>query len=159
MPKRGFRITGRELALAVALATMGFLFSTRQWLLFLDGINPFQGLIVYYIVLYTSLYMLSRLGLTIFGVKIDKPLQTLGLLLITFSFFLTVDWTSQYVGIITGKPNISNVFLQDEDGMAFWAWSQLFADVELCRILTFVVTPFFLTLLGGLLVSKRVKLG
>jgi hypothetical protein len=160
MPRHGkFKITGRELSLAVAFAALGFVFSTHEWLLFLDGLTPFTGLIVYYVVLYTSLYMLSRLGLTIFGIKIDKPLQTLGLLLITFSFFLVVDWSSSYAAIVAGKPNISNIFLQDEDGFAFWAWNQVIADLEVCRIFTFVVTPFLLTLSGSLLVTKKVKLG
>jgi hypothetical protein len=161
MPKHKthFSVTNRELTLAVAFAVMGFAFSTRTWLLFLNGLNPLNGLIVYYIVLYASLYGLSRLGLVLFGVKIDKPLQTLGLLCITFAFFITVDWTSQYGANVTGHPNISNIFLQDEDGMAWWAWSLIIPNLELCRIMTFVVTPFLLALAGGALVSKKVRLG
>lgn len=161
MPKHKtrFSITNRELTLAVAFAVMGFAFSTRTWLLFLNGLNPLNGLIVYYLVLYASLYGLSRLGLVLFGVKIDKPLQTLGLLCITFAFFITVDWTSQYGANITGHPNISNIFLQDEDGVCFWAWNQIIPDLYLCRIMAFTVTPFLLCLFGGALVSKKVRLG
>lgn len=157
--KTRFSVTNRELSLAVAFAVMGFAFSTRTWLLFLNGLSPLGGLLVYYLVLYASLYGLSRLGLVLFGVKIDKPLQTLGLLLITFSFFLTVDWTSQWGAIVTGHLNISNIFLQDEDGVTFWAWSLLIPNLEVCRIMAFVVTPFLLTLGGGALVSKKVRLG
>jgi hypothetical protein len=160
MPHRTrFSVTNKEVALAVAFAVMGFFFSTRTWLLFLNGLSPLGGLIVYYLVLYLSLYALSQLGLVLFGVKIDKPLQTLGLLCITFAFFIVVDWTSQYGATVTGHPNISVIFLQDEDGVTFWAWSQIVSNIYLCRIMSFFVTPFLLCLLGGALVSKKVRLG
>jgi hypothetical protein len=154
-----FKVTGKEVWLAVALAVMGFVFSTREYLLFLDSLSPFEGLIIYYVVLYISLYALSKLGLVIFGFKVQSLVQTAGLLMVTFSFFLVVDWTSGWVGIVTGKPNISNVFLQDEDGAVWWLWSQVISNAELCRFATFVFTPFALALSGGLLVSKKVKLG
>jgi hypothetical protein len=159
MPKHRtrFNVTSKELSLAVAFAVMGFAFSTRTWLLFLNGLNPLGGLIVYYLVLYGSLYALSHMGLVLFGVKIDKPLQTLGLLMITFAFFITVDWTSQWGAVVT-STHVSNIFLQDEDGVVFWAWNLLVSNLELCRILAFVVTPFLLALGGGALISKKVRL-
>jgi hypothetical protein len=159
------RLTEKEVALAVALAVLGFALSSRQWLLFLDGLNPFQGLIVYYIILYFSLYVLSRLDLVVFGFKIKDPWQTFGLLLITFAFFICVDWESPYVQLATrgsmeNVGNITAVLFQSEDGATWFLWLQAFPwlQSETLRVLTYVLTPFILTLIGGLLVSEKVKL-
>jgi len=156
-------LTDKEVALAVILAVMGFIFSTHQWLLFLSGLTPLEGLIIYYIILYGALYVLSQLGLVVLGIKIKEPLQTFGLLLITFAFFIVVDWESAYVQYVTTSSlqGVSPVFLQAEDGAVFWVWQQLLptAPVETWRILTYVLTPFMLTLIGGLLASEKIKLG
>jgi hypothetical protein len=156
-------LTDKEVALAVVLAVMGFIFSTRQWILFLSGLTPLEGLVVYYIILYGALYVLSQLGLVVLGIKIKEPLQTFGLLLITFAFFIVVDWESAYVQYVTigSLEGASPVFLQSEDGAVFWVWEQLLpaAPVETWRILTYVLTPFLLTLIGGLLASEKIKLG
>jgi hypothetical protein len=59
------------------------------------------------------------------------------------------------------KGNIeaaSPVFYQSEDGMTFFLWSQLFPPIpenmEKLRLLTYVVTPFILALVGVFLVTK-----
>jgi hypothetical protein len=157
------KLTEKELALALALAVVGYAFSSRTWLLYLSGINPLQGLIIYYVILYGCLYVLSRMDLVVFGFKIKDPLQTLGLMLITFAFFICVNWESPYVQLVTtgSLDGASPVFYQAEDGALWYAWSQALpqADIETLRILTFAVTPFVLTLVGGLLVSERVRLG
>jgi hypothetical protein len=159
------QLTEKEVALAVALAVLGFALSSRQWLLFLDGLNPFQGLIVYYLILYFSLYILSRLELVVFGFKIKEPLQTFGLLLITFAFFICVDWESPYVQLATRGNletvgNITPVLFQSEDGATWFLWQHAFPwlQIETLRVLTYILTPFVLTLIGGLLVSEKVKL-
>ena len=156
-------LTDKEVGLAVILAFMGFILSSHQWILFLSGLTPLEGLIIYYIILYVTLYILSQLGLVVLGIKIKEPLQTFGLLLITFAFFIVVDWESAYVQYVTigSLEGASPVFLQSEDGAVFWVWEQLLpaAPVETWRILTYVLTPFILTLIGGLLASEKIKLG
>lgn len=156
----GYKLTSREFLLAIIIAFMGFLFSTREWILQLNALNPFQGLLVYYAILYVSLYLLSKAGLVIFDLKIEDPVQVLGLLLITFAFFITVDWESQWIQYVT-KGSIetaSNVFYQSEDGAVMYLWSQVYPmvpeNMEKLRLLTYVVTPFLLTLIGAFLVTK-----
>lgn len=152
-----------EILLAVAFAVFGFLFSTREWLLWLNSLNPLTGLLVYYAVLYLSLYVLSKLGLTIFNVKITTWQQTFGLMLITFAFFVVVDWTSAWVQYVTtgSYAGTSVIFLQDEDGAVFYIWQQLLptAAAETLRVFTYVITPLVMALIGGLLVDKKIKLG
>ena len=158
MRKGKFAITSKEFLLAVSLAVMGLVFSMREWILYLNSLNPIQGLLIYYIILYSSLIVLSKMGLVVFNIKIKNPIQTFGLLLITFAFFIIVDWESPYVQLIT-KGNIeqaSNVFYESEDGAIWFFWTNVVGvkDVETARWLTFVITPFILVLVGAFLVSK-----
>jgi hypothetical protein len=155
-----FKITSKEIFLALVIASMGFLFSSREWILQLNALNPVQGLLVYYVILYISLYFLSKAGLIIYDLKIENAVQVFGLLLITFAFFITVDWESQWIQYVT-KQNVeqaSTVFYESEDGATFFLWSQLFPPIpenmEKLRLLTYVVTPFILTLIGVFLVTK-----
>jgi hypothetical protein len=154
-------LTSKEFALAVVLAFMGFAFSTRQWLLFLNQRTPVEGLTIYYIILYGSLLVLSRMGLVVFGLKIDDPIKTFGLLLITFAFFITVNFENPYVQLVTmgNTQGASIVFYGSEDGAVWFLVSQFVSDLWLCRMLTFVVTPFLLTVLGCILVSGKIKIG
>jgi len=148
-------ITGKELALAITIAFLGFAFSTRQWVLFLDKFDPFTGLLIYYIILYVALFALSRAGLIIWKFRIKDPVQVLGALLITMAFFITVDWESPWIQIVTGKMgDVSNVLYQAEDGAFWYLWSFVTNNPELLRLLTYVLTPFILTFIGVLLISK-----
>lgn len=156
------QLTSKEIGLAVGLALMGFVFSTREFLLWLNVLNPFSGMIVYYLILFAVLYVLSRLDLVVFGFKIKNLQQTFGLLLITFAFFITVDFTSPYVQYVTmgNLTGASQIFYQCEDGAMWFLFSQVlpWASIEVIRLLTYVFTPFILTLIGGLLVSGKIHL-
>jgi hypothetical protein len=155
-----FEITKEELALVIVITFMGFAFSLRQFVLFLDTLNPFTGLIVYYVILYFSLYALSKLGLVIWKIRIKSPLQVLGALLITMAFFITVDWESPWVQYVTNRTtDVSNVLYQSEDGAFWYLWSFLTNNFEVLRILTYVVTPFILTLVGVILVKRAELFG
>ena len=155
-----FEITKEELALVLVITFMGFAFSMRQFVLFLDSLNPFTGLIVYYVILYFSLYALSKLGLVIWKIRIKSPLQVLGALLITMAFFITVDWESPWVQYVTNRTtDVSNVLYQSEDGAFWYLWSFLTSNFEVLRILTYVITPFILTLIGVILVKRAELFG
>ena len=159
------KITERELSLAIAIAVIGLAFSTRNWIFYLNGLTPVVGLIFYYIILYAALYVLSRMGLVVFGLKIDDPVETFGLLTITFAFFIVVNWTCPYVQYVTtgSFAGASNVFVNNsEDGLTWYLWSQLIpqipANLLILRLLTYVATPFILTILGGMLISGKIRI-
>jgi len=155
-----FEITKEELALVLVITFMGFAFSLRQFVLFLDTLNPFTGLIIYYIILYFSLYTLSKLGLVIWKIRIKSPLQVLGALLITMAFFITVDWESPWVQYVTNRTtDVSNVLYQSEDGAFWYLWSFLTNNFEVLRILTYIITPCILTLIGVILVKRAELFG
>jgi hypothetical protein len=154
------KITKEELMLAGSFALLGTLFSMKGFIMFLDGLNPVQGLGVYYLIVIATLMILSYFGLAIFNIKINKFSQVLGATLIIFSFFIIFNWESAYVQIVTkgSAENLSNIFLGSEDGAVFWLWSQIIQDLDTLRVLTFIVTPAILSLLGGLLLEKKVNL-
>jgi hypothetical protein len=153
-----FKLTEKEITLAIFIAILGFVFSTREFILFLNVLDPIEGLIVYYLILYSMLTLLSYFGLVIFNIKIKNPIQTFGLLLITFAFFITVDWESPYIQLITkgNTENASVIFYQAEDGATWYFWNNIMGikDIETLRLLTFVFTPFLLCLIGGYLVTR-----
>lgn len=159
--KNDFKIEKREIFLVLSIGLLGFVLSMKSFLLWLDILNPLQGLLVYYVILYSVMFILSKFGLVLFNFNIKSPLQVLGVAMITFAFFITVDWESQYVSIVTGHvtENVSNILFQSEDGAVWYLWSLLKVfDVVWLRILTYVITPMVLALGGSLLVSKEIEL-
>lgn len=153
-----FKITSSEIKLAIVFAGLGFIFSSRSWLLWLNSFDPIKGLFIYYIILYISIFILSKFNLIIYKFRIEKPLQVLGLLLITFAFFILVDWESAYVQYITtgSTEGASVIFYQCEDGATWYFWYNVMnvKNIEMARILTYVITPFVLVLIGSYFVSK-----
>lgn len=146
----------RDLILKTAgmFALLGYVFSSRKFILFLNSLNPFQGLLFYYLQLFITLEVLQYFGLVIGGVKMQSLLQTLGELMIVFAFFIIVDqesgWVAQVVGDAEGKKkDYPVVYTQAEDGAVYYLWTTyVTSDHETARLLTFVVTPVILAALG-----------
>lgn len=157
-----FKITKEEFGLAIVLATFGYFMSSRDWLNYMINMNPLQGFFVYEIITFAGLMLLSHMGLVIYKFRIDNWLKIIGLFMITTAWFICVNWTSPYIQYIsTGSLNgASNIFYNSEDGAAWYFWFTYMniIDIELVRLLTYVVTPFLLTLFGSLFVSERIRL-
>ncbi len=152
-----FKITKEEFYLAVLFAIMGFIASSREVLLYLNNLDPISGMVVYYAIIGIAYVILSKFGFTVIK-RIENPTQILGLLMITFAFFIIFGWTSAYVQEVTtgAADQASVIFYQCEDGATYYLYTQVLGitDVENARLLTFVFTPFILTLIGGYLVVK-----
>lgn len=96
---------------------------------------------------------LQGFGMRIGDVHFNTPLHTIGSLLILFSFFLILNWESEYIYYTTGTDARSNITVQSEDGAVYYIWRKLTNNnLELSRWLTFVVTPFVLVSVGVLLI-------
>lgn len=156
------KITTKEFLLAAVIAIGGYLLSSPDFILWLNTFNPLYGFMIYYIILYGAMYILGQMGLVIFGIKIRKPAQTLGLLMITFAFFILVNWESCYVNIVTtgNCVGVSPIYFGSEDGVTWWFWTNIMGigDIQQARLLTFVLTPFLMTLVGALLVDEKIRL-
>ena len=156
------KITGKELALVAIFALIGWYVSQASFIKYLDGLSLYSGFLIYYAFLYGFLLLLSKAGLIIGNIKIDKPMQLVGLILITFSFFLIFNFENPYVQFITegNMDGASQIFYYSEDGITWNFWSNLLPGhpVEHLRLLTFVLTPALLTLIGVYLVERRIEL-
>ena len=120
-----FKLTGQEILLALVVGLMGFFLTIRQFILFMNSMNPLVGFTIYEVILFLILYVLGRGGLVIFKTQIKSLMQTLGLYLITFAMFITIDWTSGYIQYVcTGNfAGVSSVYMQSEDGVTWYLWS------------------------------------
>jgi len=138
----------------IAFAVIGLVFSSRQFILTLNRLNPVQGLLVYYTYLFLALEFLRWLGLVIGGVKMTSITQTLGELMIVFAFFIIVDFESEWVAHVVGesegkKKDYPVVYTQSEDGSVYYLWKTFVTDnPDLLRIFTFVLTPAVLVGFG-----------
>lgn len=146
---------------AVAFALIGFLLSTRKYILAINGLTPVQGLLVYYLQVFLTLEILQFTGLVVGGVRQQTMLQTFGEMLIIFAFFVIVDFESKWVQVVVGEEthqqqNCPKIYIQSEDGAVYYMWNELLGfSAEASRWLTFVITPAVLVLVGLALTSGR----
>jgi hypothetical protein len=157
-----FELSGRDVTLAVAIGVIGFVFSTRTWLLFLNGLDAVLGFLMYYIVLYGTLLVFSKMKLIIFAPKIGNVRGTVGVVLLTFALFVTVNWENPYVQYITTGSfgGASPILFQAEDGVTWLFVTQVLGivNIELARIFAFSIVPALVALVGLSLIGGRVKL-
>ena len=159
----------KYLALASVFAVFGFLLTEASFLTWLNSLSTLEGFAFYEALIFIFIYGLSFIGLTIHNKKIGSLKQAFGLWLIVFAFFILVDWTSCGVAIVTQTGTWSNptlnaqsctnlapeLFTQSEDGVVWTFWAMVVNSTYLDRLLTYVITPFALVLVGGLLAKGR----
>lgn len=150
-----------KIFLPLILAIIGFLLTTKVFIHFMNNRSPLTGLIIYYILITIAITVLEKVGLVVNGHEFNNTQQTIGSVLIIFSYFIVTRLESCYMNtVVTGKcdkSNISNIYLQSEDGAVYYLWSKLFSDPYYLRILTYIITPFTLSFIGGLMVTKVVS--
>lgn len=146
--------------LPLVFAAIGFLYTTRRFVGFMNQRSPLTGLLIYYGAVTLTVVLLQCSGLVVNGKSMDGPLTTVGIVLIAFSFFIIFNQTSCYVNEVTTggcDPNkVTPILFQSEDGAVYYLWSKAFPGekhLHTRRVLTYVVTPLLLTLLGVLLIG------
>lgn len=154
------------LLLPTIFAIIGYIFTLPTHIKFLNKQSPLKGLIIYYTVIFGVIMILEHLGLIINGTKFDSFRQGIGTILIVFSFFIIVDLESCYIHQVLHngeeciQDEFTNVYLQSEDGAVYSIISMFTKNIEYRRILTYVVTPFILTLIGLLIImDPKITLG
>jgi hypothetical protein len=159
----------KYLALAVIFAVLGFLLTEALFISWLNSLTDLEGFAFYEALILIFIYALSFIGLTIHNKKVTGIRQAVGLWLIVFAFFILVDWTSCGIGIVTQtgtwtNPTITSqsctsivpsIYTQSEDGVVWNFWAMIVNSTYLDRLLTYVITPFALVLVGGLLAKGR----
>jgi len=141
---------------------MGFFLTTRGWILYLNTLTIFGGLVIYYAIYYGSLYALSKLDVIIFKPNVSDMRGTTGLLLILFALAIVINWENPYVQYVTmgSFSGASGVFYQTEDGLAWMIASSIMggADMEQIRIVAFSIIPALIAMLGFTFIEGKVKI-
>ena len=149
--------------LSLIFGLLGYIFSKRSWIKFLDKLSPVQGLVVYYTIIYSSVYILSLTGLVIGNSRITNPIHALGIVLILFAYFVIFNWDSAYIDIVTRNgydtKATSDIYIQSEDGATFDFFYRKLKNADYARIATFIITPIVLTFIGSLMITEKINLG
>jgi hypothetical protein len=151
-----FKLSNKEVLFAIALAVLGFAFTFKEVIFFLNDLNPVEGLLISWFIYFSILAVFAHYDLVIFKYHIKDIKQILGASLITLAFFIITNWESCYIERTVGGvcENISPIFFQSEDGAIWYLWSAYTGDLLILRVLTYIITPFILALVGGYLVTK-----
>lgn len=152
-----FGITIKELFLALAIAAIGFVYSSANIIIELNKLDPIKGLLASYIVIYSIFYLLSRYDLVIWKFHLKNPKNALGATLITMAFVIATSIGAPNAAYVLGGEvgKVGNLALQSPDGVFWYLWSFLLPDnPAILRILTYVLTPFVMTLVGSKLLTR-----
>jgi len=134
------------------MAITGFLFTSRTWLNFLQKFGPEIGLIIKYISIVVTIFILDLADPTI---KLEQPRRALGAVLVAMAFLMIFNYQSQWVE----DAGADKVETQTPDGAVYHrARNVMKLEPDQARILTFVVVPFLLVLAGSRLVRNGQKL-
>lgn len=154
-----FQITRKEFYLGVVFAILGFIFSSSEYISYRLGLNALVGLLLSYVMLYATLFILGKLDLITWNVMSLEFRQWLGFLLILFSFMVITDWSSAYYSSQSlANPDIP--IPQSEGGAVYYFWVEYagIQDPSQLRILTFMLTPLVLSLAGAFLVKRKIQI-
>ena len=155
-------MVSKYIKLPLVMGVLGIVFSSRPWILFMNKQTPQVGLLIYYSIIFMAILFLQHIGLVVAEMPFDSIRHAVGTLLIIFSFFIIFDWESYYITLVTNDgsekppPQISNVYLQSEDGAVFDFWYNIVKlTPEQSKTMTYIITPIVLSTLGMILIRGR----
>lgn len=138
-----------HLKLASAIAAVGFVFTSRPWLQFLNRQSPETGLLIKNIVIFSTVF-----GLHYVDCLVGTPhRQALGFLLVYTAFNMIFNYQSRWIS----EAGAENVEKQTPDGSTYER-ARRFLSPEASRLVTFVLVPFLFILIGSKIFSKRIEL-
>ena len=141
-----------HLRLAATFAILGFVFTSKQWLHFLNRYNPEMGLIIKHSVILLSIYILAWSDPYI---KFVQHHQAVGVLLLYMTFVLIFNYQSQWIEDVKAE----NVEEQTFDGVIYHRSKQILnVEPQTARIVSFVIIPFILVIFGSKLIQHKQKI-
>lgn len=141
----------QHLRLASAIAAAGFIFTSRPWLNWLNTLSPETGLLVKNMVIF-----LVIIGFHVVDQSVRPPhVQAIGFLLIYMAMTIVFNYQSQWIQ----DARAPEVEKQTPDGALYErARTTLGLSPDTARIITFVVAPFILVIIGAQLTRKSIRL-
>ena len=144
-------MTHQPLRLAAAIATAGFIFTSRPWLRWLNTLSPEAGLLVKNVVIFLTVFILHYVD----GLVGPPHRQALGILMVYMGFTLVFNYQSRWIE----DSGAVEVEKQTPDGALYErARTTLGVSPDAARILTFVVAPFVLVLVGAKLKRGTIRI-
>lgn len=137
-----------KLAGAVALA--GLIFTSRTWIGWINTLGPEAGLMVKNIIIFSVILILNMVD-DVIG---PPRRQALGYLLMFMAFNIIFNYQSEWIEDL----GAANVELQTPDGAIYHRARGAGLQPDAARIVTFVLTPFLLFMVGSLMLRNGQKL-
>ncbi len=138
--------------LAATIAILGFIFTSKQWLQWLNKYSPETGLIIKHAVILLSIYILAWSDPYI---KFAHHHQALGVLLLYITFVMIFNYQSGWIKDI----KVENVEEQTFDGVVYHRSKQILnVEPNTARIISFVIIPFILVVFGSKLIHHKQKI-
>ena len=137
-----------HLRLALAIAFIGFVFTSRQWLQVLQKLSPETGMITKQLSILVAIFILAWADPTL---RFKSRHQALGVLLVYVAFNIIFNYQSGWIS----DAGASNVERQTPDGAVYHrARTNLNLNPDLARLVTFVIVPFAMVLGGSKLLRN-----
>jgi len=138
-----------HLRLAATIGLLGFVFTSRQWLQWLHTLGPEMGLFIKHVTILLSIFLLSIVDPRI---KFVHHGQAFGVLFLYMAFVMIFNYQSDWIQDIDSD----NVGDQSVDGAVYRRSREILKlNPEMSRLLTFVVIPFLLVLMGSKLIHRN----
>lgn len=138
--------------LALTFAVMGLIFTSRTWLQWLHTFSPEAGLAIKHAAILLAIIILNYSDNSI---KLEYKTGALGIFLVYMAFMIIFNYQSKWVE----ESGSSNVQDQTPDGVIYLrARTNLNLNPDLARIVTFVLVPFILAIMGSRLLRRGQKL-
>lgn len=141
-----------HLRLALAFACVGLVFTSRQWLRWLHSLGPEQGLLVKWIAIFATIFLLDYADPTL---KLEHKTQAIGIVMVLAAFNMIFNYQNEWID----ESGSENVQVQTPDGALYRRARQtLGLSPEFARVLVFVLVPFILVFFGSRLIRNGTKL-
>jgi hypothetical protein len=161
----------KDFFLAFFFALLGFLLTTKAFISFWRGLNPLVALGFNTLLFFIVILIFGSLDLIVLKLNFGKFDRILGMLLITLVIYLVFGWSSclyqnQTPSVLASQNatqtmnNVSScVAPASFDGVIYWAITRVIAPTnniayQASRLITYVLLPFLLALLAGLMLKK-----
>lgn len=134
------------------MALAGFIFTSRPWLQFLNGLGPETGLVAKHLAILFVIFVINYVDPSI---KLTHTFQAIGVLFVYMSFLLIFDYQSQWIQD-AGTEHVGD---QTVDGVVYHRVHNTFGlEPDTARIVAFVLVPFVLIFLGSRFIRNGQKI-
>lgn len=144
-------MVGPHVKLATLMAVIGFVFTSRPWLNFLNKLGPEKGLVLKNVIVVALIFTAHA---------IDRSValphwRALGVFLMYIAFMMIFNYQSDWIEE-SGSDNVGD---QTVDGAVYHrARTTLNLGPEMSRMVTFVVVPFVLAFFSSKIIRNGQKM-